>query len=78
MSQDLNITESELKRANEENRRLREDTTLAPDKTLLESKEKHIKKLADKIKGLEQEQDNIAQVWRWNPVFVFCFMLILG
>merc|ERR1712088_771957 len=49
--QDLNKTESELKRANEENRRLREDTTLAPDKSILDSKEKQIRKLNDSIKN---------------------------
>merc|ERR1712054_634922 len=43
--QDLNLTESELKRANDENRRLREETTLTPDKSILDSKEKQIKKL---------------------------------
>ena len=59
--QDLNLTESELKRANEENRRLREETTLMPEKSVLDSKEKQIKKLNENIKNLEVEYDNILQ-----------------
>merc|ERR1719438_376048 len=55
--QDLNLTESELKRANDENRRLREETTLTPDKSILDSKEKQIKKLNEKIKNLEIDYD---------------------
>merc|ERR1712072_1210396 len=55
--QDLNLTESELKRANDENRRLREETTLTPDKSILDSKEKQIKKLGEKIRTLEAEYD---------------------
>merc|ERR1711884_476558 len=55
--QDLNITGSELKRANEENRRLREDTCLTPDKSILDSKEKQIKKLNEKIRNLEKDYD---------------------
>ena len=60
--QDLNLTESELKRANEENRRLREETTLMPEKSILDSKEKQIKKLNENIKSLEVEYDNILQL----------------
>merc|ERR1739844_262784 len=59
--QDLNLTESELKRANEENRRLREETTLTPDKSILDSKEKQIRKLNDSIKNLEVEYDTLLQ-----------------
>merc|ERR1719410_2275078 len=55
--QDLNLTESELKRANDENRRLREETTLTPDKSILDSKEKQIKKLNEKIRNLEKDYD---------------------
>ena len=55
--QDLNLTESELKRANDENRRLREETTLTPDKSILDSKEKQIKKLGEKIRTLEKDYD---------------------
>ena len=55
--QDLNLTESELKRANDENRRLREETCLTPDKSILDSKEKQIKKLNEKIRGLEADYD---------------------
>ena len=55
--QDLNLTESELKRANDENRRLREETTLTPDKSILDSKEKQIKKLGEKIRNLEKDYD---------------------
>ena len=55
--QDLNLTESELKRANDENRRLREETCLTPDKSILDSKEKQIKKLNEKIRTLEAEYD---------------------
>ena len=55
--QDLNLTESELKRANDENRRLREETTLTPDKSILDSKEKQIKKLNEKIRTLEADYD---------------------
>ena len=57
--QDLNLTESELKRANDENRRLREESALGmPDKSILDSKEKQIKKLNEKIRGLEAEYDS--------------------
>merc|ERR1712083_1121165 len=59
--QDLNLTESELKRANEENRRLVSEKCLTPDKSILESKEKQIRKLNDAIKNLEIEYDNLLQ-----------------
>ena len=41
---------------------LREETTLTPDRSILESKEKQIKKLNEKIKALEVEVEAIAQV----------------
>lgn len=57
--QDLNLTESELKRANDENRRLREESALGmPDKSIMESKEKQIKKLNEKIRNLEADYDS--------------------
>ena len=59
---DLNLTESELKRANEENRRLREETSVMPEKSILDSKEKQIKKLNENIKALEVEYDAILQL----------------
>merc|ERR1711976_260357 len=42
---------------NDENRRLREETTLTPDKSILDSKEKQIKKLGEKIRTLEKDYD---------------------
>lgn len=59
--QDLNLTESELKRANDENRRLREENTLTPEPSVLASKEKQIKKLNENIKNLELEYDALIQ-----------------
>merc|ERR1712223_1602846 len=52
--QDLNMTENELKRVTNENRRLRDEAG-ASEKGIQESKEREINRLNEKIRAMERE-----------------------
>ena len=58
--QDLNMTENELKRVTIENRRLREESG-SNEKGTLESKEREIRNLSEKIRTMETEYDILLQ-----------------
>ena len=55
--QDLNLTENELKRMGAENRRLKEEADKS-ERGVLESKEKEIKNLNDRIRAMEFDYDD--------------------
>merc|ERR1712223_866288 len=58
--QDLNMTENELKRVTNENRRLRDEAG-ASEKGIQESKEREIRQLNDKIRTMERDYDELLQ-----------------
>merc|ERR1712008_102394 len=58
--QDLNMTENELKRVTNENRRLRDEAG-ASEKGIQESKEREIRQLNDKIRTVERDYDELLQ-----------------
>lgn len=58
--QDLNMTESELKRVSNENRRLREES-MSSEKGMMESKEREIRNLNDKMRTIERDHDELIQ-----------------
>jgi len=58
--QDLNMTENELKRVSNENKRLRDEAG-ATEKGMMESKEREIKHLNDKVRAMEREYDDLIQ-----------------
>ena len=57
---DLNMTENELKRVTNENRRLRDEAG-ASEKGIQESKEREIRQLNDKIRTMERDYDELLQ-----------------
>merc|ERR1712203_875889 len=58
--QDLNMTENELKRVTNENRRLRDEAG-ASEKGIQESKEREIRQLNDEIRTIERDYDELLQ-----------------
>merc|ERR1712141_197448 len=58
--QDLNMTENELKRVTNENRRLRDEAG-ASEKGIQESKEREIRQLNDNIRAKERDYDELLQ-----------------
>lgn len=58
--QDLNMTENELKRVSNENRRLKEEAG-SSEKGMMESKEREIKHLNDKVRTMERDYDELLQ-----------------
>merc|ERR1711981_1466189 len=58
--QDLNMTENELKRVTNENRRFRDEAG-ASEKGIQESKEREIRQLNDKIRTMERDYDELLQ-----------------
>merc|ERR1712223_1709351 len=58
--QDLNMTENQLKRVTNENRRLRDEAG-ASEKGIQESKEREIRQLNDKIRTMERDYDELLQ-----------------
>ena len=58
--QDLNMTENELKRVTIENRRLREESG-ASEKGIIESKEREIRNLTEKVRNMENDYDMLLQ-----------------
>ena len=60
LSIDLNMTENELKRVTNENRRLRDEAG-ASEKGIQESKEREIRQLNDKIRTIERDYDELLQ-----------------
>merc|ERR1711981_625782 len=58
--QDLNMTENELKRVSNENKRLRDEAG-ATEKGMMESKEREINRLNEKIRSMERECDDLIQ-----------------
>merc|ERR1712226_884881 len=58
--QDLNITESELKHVANENRRLKDEAG-ASEKGIMESKEREIRNLSEKVRTMEFEYDDLLQ-----------------
>ena len=58
--QDLNMTENELKRVTIENRRLREEAG-ASEKGIIESKEREIRNLTEKVRNMENDYDMLLQ-----------------
>lgn len=58
--QDLNLTENELKRVTAENKRLKDEADKS-ERGVLESKEKEIRNLNDRIRGLEFDYDDALQ-----------------
>merc|ERR1739846_269718 len=58
--QDLNMTENELKHVANENRRLKEESG-ASEKGIMESKEREIRNLSEKVRTMEFEYDELLQ-----------------
>merc|ERR1712223_1291225 len=58
--QDLNMTENELKRVSNENKRLRDEAG-ASEKGMMESKEREINHLNDKMRNMERQCDELLQ-----------------
>merc|ERR1711997_1078441 len=58
--QDLNMTENELKHVANENRRLKEEAG-ASEKGIMESKEREIRNLSEKVRTMEFEYDELLQ-----------------
>merc|ERR1712203_1208005 len=58
--QDLNMTENELKRVTNENRRLRDEAG-ASEKGIQESKEREIRNLSEEIRTIERDYDELLQ-----------------
>lgn len=58
--QDLNLTENELKRITAENRRLKDESDKS-ERGILESKEKEIRNLNDKVRAMEFDYDDALQ-----------------
>merc|ERR1712111_18963 len=58
--QDLNMTESELKHVTNENRRLKDEAG-ATEKGIMDSKEREIRHLSEKVRTMEYDYDELLQ-----------------